>query len=444
MVDETEIVAKKPANGWEPYKTYVLGILLVIFTFNFIDRQIIAILSPAIKEDLGLNDTQLGFLKGFAFAIFYASFGIPLARLADRHNRVTIISVSLAFWSAMTALCGLAANFTQLAIARIGVGVGEAGCTPPAHAILSDYFSREQRATALGIYSLGIPIGTVFGFLAGGWMVGTLGWRWAFILVGLPGIFLAILAKLTVKEIKRGSADLDVGSENISNESSTSTQSFSTWLNLKVLWKIKSFRILSIGAALSSFSGYALSMWIVDFLVRTFDLSIGEVTVPLAITLGIGGGLGTACGGFVSDHFAAKDERSIFTLPAVAHALGVPLLAIVIWTQSALFAFVLLFPFYVLTTSVTGPYFSLVQNLAPFHMRAFASAIFLFILNAIGFGLGPLFVGMMSDVLEPSLGDTLSLQWALTAILPVYLASSAVMLFGRLSIKKDLGVADKG
>ena len=185
-------MATKTAPVWTPYKRYLITILLVVYTFNFIDRQIIAILSPAIKADLGLSDTQLGFLKGFAFALFYATLGIPIARLADKHNRVTIVSVALAIWSGMTALCGAAGNFAQLAAARIGVGVGEAGCTPPIHSLIADYFAKEQRATAIAIYSLGLPLGTVFSFLAGGWIAAEFGWRWAFVFVGLPGVALAL------------------------------------------------------------------------------------------------------------------------------------------------------------------------------------------------------------------------------------------------------------
>ena len=179
MSAENIASAMPSKTGWSAYKKYVIGILLVVYTLNFIDRQIIAILSPAIKADLGVSDTELGLLKGFAFAMFYAIFSIPIARLADKSNRVNIISISIVFWSAMTAICGAAANFWQLAMARIGVGIGEAGCSPPAHSLVSDYFHKEERATALGIYSLGIPLGSLFGILLGGWLVATLGWRWS-------------------------------------------------------------------------------------------------------------------------------------------------------------------------------------------------------------------------------------------------------------------------
>ncbi len=408
----------------------MLGILLVVYTFNFIDRQIIAILSPAIKADLGLNDTQLGFLKGFAFALFYASFGIPIARMADRRNRVTIISVSLAVWSLLTAVCGAAGNFTQLALARIGVGIGEAGCTPPSHSIIADYFAKNERASAIGIYSLGIPIGTVFGFVAGGWLVTELGWRLAFVFVGLPGVLLAVLVKLTVKEPIRGAAE---GKAFVASDVQHSLSE-----SLAILWRIKSLRTLIICATLTSFSGYALAMWIVDFLSRSHGLAVSQIALPMAITLGVGGGIGAALGGVLTDRFAKKDPSAYFVFPAVAHLIATPMLAIALWANSSLATFIMLFPFYLLTTAVVGPYFSLVQNLSPVHMRSFASAIFFFMLNALGFGFGPLFVGMLSDILTPSMGEAVALQWGITAVLPVYIIASAIMWFGRKEVAKDL------
>ena len=189
------------------YRRYVLGMLALVYVFNFTDRQILAILMQPIKEDLLLSDTQLGLLSGIAFALFYVTMGIPIARLADRYSRVNIISVSIFLWSLMTALSGLAGNFTQLLLARIGVGIGEAGCTPPAHSLLADYFARENRASALSIYSLGLPLGSVLGLMAGGWVAQIYGWRMAFFLVGLPGLVLALMVKFTIREPRRGLAD---------------------------------------------------------------------------------------------------------------------------------------------------------------------------------------------------------------------------------------------
>ena len=186
---------------------YALGILVVVYTFNFIDRQILSILLEPVKADLGLSDTAMGMLTGFAFAMFYATLGIPIARYADRSNRRNLIALALGIWSFFTALSGVAQNFWHLLAARIGVGVGEAGCSPPAHSMIADYYPAEQRATALGIYSLGIPIGIMFGLFAGGWINEFFGWRMAFFVVGLPGIILALVVRFTLAEPPRGLAE---------------------------------------------------------------------------------------------------------------------------------------------------------------------------------------------------------------------------------------------
>ena len=268
-------------TGWSAYKKYVIGILLVVYTLNFIDRQIIAILSPAIKEDLGISDTQLGILKGFIFAMFYAVASIPIAWLADRSNRVNIISISIVFWSAMTAVCGAAGNFWHLLWARVGVGIGEAGCSPPAHSLVSDYFHKEERATALGIYSLGIPLGSLFGILLGGWLVATLGWRWTFVAVGLPGILLGLLVKLTLKEPKRGAAESQKQSIDVADTAQDKEPKASLMKTFQTIWGIKSFRYLIYGSSLVSFAIFGFNLWMVDFLVRTHEsVSYTHLTLP--------------------------------------------------------------------------------------------------------------------------------------------------------------------
>ncbi|MEL7027646.1 MAG: MFS transporter [Pseudomonadota bacterium] len=424
--------AENPAV-WTPYKRYVIGVLLVVYTFNFIDRQIVAILSPAIKADLDLSDTQLGFLKGFAFALFYATLGIPIARLADKHNRVTIISVALALWSGMTALCGAAANFVQLAAARIGVGVGEAGCSPPIHSLIADYFVKEQRATALSVYALGIPLGTVFGFLAGGWLASELGWRWAFVLVGVPGVLFAVIVKMTIREPQRGAAD---GAAPAAAEAQTPM-----WEAAKTLWRDPSYRTLAYGASLASFCGYAIAMWIVDFLFRTHGLSYGDVTVQLAIVMGIGGAIGTYLGGALTDRFAKTNPGSYASTPAWAIVAGLPFLTFAIWTGSPTLSFVAMFPAFLLTAMWYGPFFATVQTIAPLHLRAFASAFFLFIVNAIGFGFGPLLVGVASDVLTPSIGEAAALQWALTGLIPIFALGAVILLRGEKQVAATLSAA---
>ena len=421
---------------WSNYKKYVIGILLIVYTFNFIDRQIIAILSPAIKADLGINDTQLGLLKGFAFAMFYAVFSIPIARLADKENRVTIVSVSLAFWSSMTALCGAAGNFWHLLAARVGVGIGEAGCTPPAHSLVSDYFYKEERATALGIYSLGIPLGSLFGILFGGWLAGTLGWRWAFVIVGLPGVLLAIIVKLTLKEPVRGAAEPQNHLDGVGLDDEAAHPSVME--SFRITWKIKSFRILIYGSSLVSFAVFGLNLWVVDFLFRTHELTYAQLTVPLAFCVGIGGAIGTVAGGAICDLWARKNESNYFLFIGLAHAISVPIFIFSMWTSSVNMCFIALFFAFMLHSCIAGPCYALVQNLSPLKMRAFSAAFYMFIISAIGLGLGPVYIGGVSDILAATMGEAKGLQLALVSLALFWVLAAILFISGRRHLPQDL------
>ncbi|MBT5518415.1 MAG: MFS transporter, partial [Rhodobiaceae bacterium] len=273
---------------------YALAILVVIYTFNFIDRQILSILLEPVKSELGLSDTAMGMLTGFAFAMFYATLGIPIARFADRTNRRNLIAGALGIWSIFTALSGLAQNFWHLLAARIGVGVGEAGCSPPAHSMIADYYPAEQRATALGIYSLGIPFGIMFGLFAGGWINELFGWRAAFFLVGVPGILLAVITRFTLREPPRGLAEgrVDTGEQPSVRET------------LTFLWAKKSFRHMSFAAALTAFVGYGFITWAPSFLIRSFGMGTGEIGTWFGLILGVAGGIGIAL------VYIAKEKRT--------------------------------------------------------------------------------------------------------------------------------------
>ena len=391
------------------YRNYVLCLLTLVYAVNFIDRQLLSILQEAIKIDLGLSDTQLGLLSGFAFAMFYVLAGIPIARLADRSNRRNVISFSIAVWSLMTAVSGMATNFVQLLLARIGVGVGEAGCSPPAHSMISDMFPVQQRATALSFYSVGINIGIMFGFLLGGFLNEFFGWRIAFFVVGIPGILLALWLRFSVEEPHRG------WSEN--KKIDAHTESFSTVLSLIV--KRKYLVHISMGAAMSAIAGYGLSNWSASFFVRSHGMPTGELGIWLAAGVGVFGSIGTFGWGYLCDRYGRKDARWYMWIPAVAILLTIPFLVIVNTTDNTRWA---------LTAALLPPAFTtcyLGSALAVFHgaveqrMRATSSALFFLVLNVIGLGLGPTIVGAISDLLTNSYGyGDDGLRYAMLIVIP--------------------------
>ena len=412
------------------YTRYVLGVLVVVYVFNFIDRQILAILAPAIKADLDLSDTQIGALSGVAFGIFYATLGIPIARLADKHSRVNIISICLVIWSCMTALSGFATNFWQLLVARIGVGIGEAGGSPPSHSLLADYFPPDKRATALGTYALGIPIGILFGNMAGGWINEFFGWRYAFLVVGIPGVALAVILKMTVKEPPRGYSEGKVPDK--------ITVPFKDVV--KTMWGYRSFRYISMGAATQAFVGYGSIAWMPSFLVRTHDMTTGEVGTALGLIIGIFGGVGTFLGGFLGDRLGKSDVKWYMLVPAFGFLIAIPFGFAVFMTDSLVLALVFYTVPAFLVNLYTGPTFGMTQSLAPLAMRAAASALLLFILNIIGLVLGPTTVGILSDLLQSGaqMNDVESLRYALVTCNFVYILSFFTYWKASKHLKGDL------
>lgn len=407
------------------YRTYILIVLTAVYTFNFVDRQIIAILSPAIKEDLGLSDTSLGLLKGFYFALFYTIIGLPIAWLADRTNRVNIISISLALWSGFTALSAFAANFVQLSIARVGVGIGEAGGSPPSHALISDYFPKEERARALSVYSLGIPVGQAIAFLAGGWVLQHVGWRAAFLIVGLPGVLLAILLKLTVREPVRGAQD----------------GGFAPPVPLKAglreIIHIPSYWGVIAGLTLASFAGYGIGAWVVDFYRRTFELSYVEITLPLGLLTLVFYSFGTWLGGWLTDRYGARSKAAYGIIPAISLAALAPVSLMVLFSASPFWAFAWTAPMQVLLGIYLGPSFALIQTLTPVRLRAFSTAFAFFILNLIALGGGPSWVGWLSDQFAPRYGETLSLKIALATLAVMTLLGAAAYAWTSRRLPKD-------
>jgi MFS family permease len=389
----------------EAYRRYALGLLLVVYVVNFVDRQILTILAEAIRLDLGLSDSELGFLGGFAFAFFYTLAGIPIARWADRGVRRSIIALGLFAWSGMTALTGFTRNFAELALARVGVGLGEAACSPPAHSLLSDYFPPERRGTAFSIYALGIPIGGAIGTFAGGWIKEAFDWRTAFFVVGLPGIALAAVVRLTLREPARGLSEP-------SPIARLATRRDSIADVLRYMLRRRSFRHMSLAAALHAFYGYGAAFFLPPFMIRVHGFSEGELGTWLALIALLGGGFGTFLGGWLGDRLAPRDQRWYMWVPGIATVLSLPFASgLYLWPDgrgALLFAF----PASLLGAMWLGPTFAMAQGLAGTHMRALVSAILLFIINLVGLGMGPQVVGVLSDALRAELGVE-SIRYAL-------------------------------
>ncbi len=392
------------------YTRYALGLLLVVYVFNFVDRSILSILLEPIKKEFELSDTALGLLSGPAFAIFYTFVGLPIARWSDRGNRTHIIALAIFVWSGMTAMTGLVSNFLGLLVARIGVGVGEAGCSPPAHSLLSDYFPPSRRATVLAVYSLGIPIGGGIGFLAGGWIEEFFDWRTAFLVVGTPGILLALLVRLTLREPPRGRFDAPV---------SVRAPDLSLSQVLRLMNGLKSFRHMAIAAALHAFYGYGAGAFIATFFRRSHEMNAGEIGSWLAAIGITAGAAGTFLGGFLGDRLSVLDQRWYMWVPAVATATFIPFAFLLYLSPNPYVGLVAYLPGSILGGMYLGPTFAMTQTLVPARMRATASAILLFTINIIGLGLGPQGVGILSDLLEPVFGIE-SLRFALLSTIVVF------------------------
>lgn len=411
------------------YRGYVLAILTLVYAFNFIDRQLLVILQEPVKADLGLSDTQLGLLTGFAFAVFYVVCGIPIARWADKSVRRSIIALSLTVWSAMTAVSGFTQNFTQLLFARMGVGVGEAGGSPPAHSMISDIFRPEFRATALSIYSVGIYIGILVGFILGGWITEFFGWRLAFLVVGLPGIALALVVRFTVHEPIRG------WSEGASGRVASAAPLGDV---VRLLWSRRSFQFLVVAASLDAFLIYGIGNWLPSYFLRTYDISIGELGTWLAISSGVGGGAGSFFGGWAADRLGARDKRWYLWLPAVLTMLVVPVLYVLITFQTIYLGLLLTVPFYFLSAAYLGPALAISHTLVHQRMRALTSAILFFVINLVGMGLGPLSIGYLSDVLAEG-GRTAPLAQSILSIgLSAALVTSVAFFLAAKTVREDI------
>ena len=424
------------ANPYTSPKTayYALGLLTVVYSFNFIDRQLLAILQESIKADLSLSDSQLGLLTGFAFAVFYVTAGIPIARWADHSNRRNIVALALFLWSFMTALSGLAQNYIQLLLARIGVGVGEAGGSPPSHSIISDIFPAGQRASALGFYSTGVSFGILFGFLFGGWLNEFFGWRVAFFVVGAPGIALAVLVRYSLREPLRGMAE----QRTVSSEAVTTRQV------IKLLWSRMSFRHLALAAALNAFVGYSVSSWSASFFIRSHGMTTGELGTWLAMIIGLGGAFGVFFGALLADRLAPRDKRWYVWLPAVSCLVIAPFSAAVYLVEQPYVALALLVVPGLLHNVFLGNTLAVTHGMVGLRMRAMSSAILFFIINIIGLGAGPWSVGVLSDYLTPSLGSEALRNAMLLLSPPIMLWSATHFYLASRTLRQDLDAAPAG
>lgn len=392
------------------YRNYVLVMLTMVYVFNFIDRQIVVTLQDSIKKDMHLSDAQLGWMSGFAFAIFYVILGIPIARLADKGNRRNVITLSLGLWSIMTAVCGRAGSFVQLLVARFGVGIGEAGCSPPAHAMISDYFQPQKRSTALAIYSAGIYLGMLVGFMMGGYLNQTIGWRKAFMVVGLPGVVFSLLFYFTVREPRRGATDAQQANE---------SPAFGDVV--RRLLATPTFVLLAIAGSLHVFCIYGIGNWSYSFLGRLHGMSKIEIGRDLGLAYGIGGGIGSFAGGWLTDRFGRKNKSWYLKIPAFAVLVSIPLEFLAIFSANAVLSVTGFGCVAALHAMYLGPAVSVAHRLVPASMRAMTSAVFFLCINLVGMGLGPFVVGKISDLLAPNL-HTESLRWGMAATIPVSVA----------------------
>ncbi len=406
----------------------VLVILLIAYIFNFIDRQIIGVLAVPIKAELALSDRQLGLMGGLAFALFYSGLAIPIAWLADRRSRVNIIAASVALWSAFTAACGLAQNFWQLFLARMGVGIGEAGGVAPSYALVSDYFPPEKRARALAFFSLGIPIGSALGVFFGGWIASHLDWRSAFLIVGLAGLPAALLVKFGISEPVRG------GQDSADGAASAAAPPFP--VVAATLARTPSFWLLSFGAASGSILGYGLIFWLPSFFSRSFGLELAEVGWFYGSIVLVGGVAGTWLGGWFGDRIGPGNPGAYARIPAICFLVAAPCFAAGLFAPSLWVGWILFAIGQMLALAWLGPVIAAVQHIVPPNMRATASAGFLFINNLIGIGFGIFFLGFMSDAMTAAHGDD-ALKYSILYGLVFYLLSSAIYFVAAARLKRD-------
>ena len=422
------------ARSASSYRYYVLAILTMVGVFSWMDRQLFSILLESIKHDLRLTDTQLGLLGGIAFGLFYAAVGLPLARLADRTDRRTLVAVALALWSGMTALCGLSSGFTSMFLARMGVGIGEAGSAPASQSMISDYFEPAVRGLAMGVLYTFVPIGYVLAYATGGFLNDTVGWRTAFLLFGIPGLLLAVWIRVTVREPRRGQSDPTAGSVAVQHDLPGTLRAF---------MRTASLRHIPVAGALHGLGAFGAAVWVPAYFMRTHAMSSFEIGSRLALLMGSVGLAGAICGGFFCDRLISRtgNPRWYMWVPAAFLLLSVPFLLLAFGTHRADLALAFYAVPLFCNHIVLGPIVASMQALAGVHRRATVAAFYLFMVNLISMGLGPLVIGVCSDFFHARWGDA-ALQYSLMTLTGVTCAWAAVhLLLASRTITADLQAA---
>jgi predicted MFS family arabinose efflux permease len=445
MADVTATLASDAPPSASPITgvkhRYILLMLLGAYTLSFLDRQVVTILAESIKKDLRITNLELGMLTGLAFAIFYTFLGIPIARLAERRSRPLIIAIAMTLWSGFTVLSGLATSFAVMALARLGVGFGEAGCNPCAHSMIADITPPEKRASALAFYSLGVPIGSMLGLILGGVIADAYGWRFAFFVAGAPGLLLAAIIALTIKE-PRSQIAAHIQARALSSPSFTQT--------LKELQAKRTFWLIAVAAGLLAFVGYGHAAFGVPFFLRVHGKEVaalahsfglgpqGFLGIASALTAGIGGLVGTWLGGFLADRAAARDKRAYMTVPAIAGLLSLPFVFAIYLVENPALALAIGFIPALLNTLWYGPVYATAQSVVAPQSRATTAAILLFVLNLIGLGLGPMSVGALNDLLAASFGEVEGIRWAMLLTALLILVSVALFWRARDTVREDI------
>ena len=397
--EEREAPDQITGFGTKRYRTYVLSALTLIYIMNFVDRGLLAVVGPDLVPELGISDTQFGLLTGFGFALLYTIVGIPLARYADAAHRVWLMTVCIALWSLMTVLCGLASEITigsitigafwVLLMCRVGVGIGEAGCTPPANSLIADYYAPRDRSQALGVYAMGVTLGTMFANLIGGWVTDVFDWRTAFFVVGLPGLLIAVVFKFTVKEPPRGFTD---------PKATQSKEPVTLREAIRELTTKPAFWLMTGGATVAAFCGYGISSFQSIFLVRTHEITTGEAAIWINAPVSLSSAIGTFATGWLATRLYKKHPGAIAWVPAVGLALSIPFYVFAFTTQNLLFAAIGLIIGGFVKYGYIAAQYTIGQGVVSMRVRAMATAVLLFIANLIGYGCGPLFIGFTSDI----------------------------------------------